>query len=94
MGVVSGGRVRIARGCLDRLLRELANAGISKVQLKVGADGKSKVQVKGVGLGLPATLAITPPVTVTLSNSLGVRWESTFSTPKKNTTEQFKAKAP
>ncbi len=74
--------------------RALSNAGIAKLQIELGPDGKSKVYVtgRGVGLGLPAALAITPPVTVTLSNSLGVRWESTFSTPTTNTPDRFKAR--
>ena len=79
-------------------------AGITKVTLKTGADGKTKAQIKANGANLtlpgpqgppPAYFAQDPNVTVVLINSEGTCWTSEFdaSGTKKNNVEQFKAKA-
>jgi hypothetical protein len=77
--------------------------GVQKAQLKTGDAGKSKAQVKakGLNLTLPAPVSGTeffdqdPRVTVQLVNDeTPTCWTSEFTTAKKNTSEQFKAKSP
>lgn len=60
--------------------------GIQKMVLKPGADGKSKVVIKGGqdhvfdgGPGTPA-LPLTLPVTVQLQNASGACWQATYDT--------------
>lgn len=77
--------------------------GVTKVLLKGSAANKSKVLLKGAGSDLPdlpaQTLPFDPedyPITVELiNNETGVCFGSTFDEGdvKKNTTDQFKAKA-
>ena len=72
------------------------SAGIWKITLKPGLDGKTKVQVKGKGanLSLPALpLSQSPAVTVQLKASSGVCWGATYEPPAdKNEPDQFKDK--
>ena len=79
-------------------------AGVTRMLLKSGAAGKSKVLVKGKGEALPnlsiGTLPVEPnefPVSVQLlRNGTALCWESTFaeSGVKKNAETLFKAKSP
>jgi len=77
-------------------------AGVQKAQLKTGAPTKSKAQVKAKGAGVPVPTAFSTDeffdqdsaVTVQLVSSDGTCWTSEFAANKKNTAEQFKAKAP
>ena len=68
--------------------------GFDKLDLKEGATGFAKLKVKAKSrfLTLPA-LPLVPPVIVQLHAATGACWEATFSTPKKNTSEEFKAKS-
>ena len=71
--------------------------GIQKVLLKAGAGGKAKAQLKGKGSNLPTvTLGSLPfPVTAQLVNTENsICYTTSFSTAKKNTAAQFKAKSP
>jgi hypothetical protein len=70
--------------------------GITRVTLREGLQpGRAKVLVRGKGVNLHMpTLPMTQPVTVQLSNSLGVCWEAVFSPPaQKNQTDQYKDKS-
>lgn len=75
-------------------------AGVQKLQLKAGSDGKTKAQVKAKGDNLPMPLpysaeqffANDPSVTVQLINSSGSCWTSDFTSVKKNTPLLYKAK--
>jgi len=73
-----------------------ASFGIQKIILKGGADGKSKVLVKGKGAALPDPHPpLTFPVKVQLVNGdTGICWESTFTSASKNVMGMFKAKVP
>ena len=81
-----------------------SQGGVQKAQLKTGADGKSKVQVKakGANLVVPDPVAadkyfnVDTEVTVQLltGDDVSTCWTSTFTAPTKNDGEQFKAKAP
>lgn len=72
---------------------DAAQDGITKILLKAGEAGKSKVLVKAKGGGIPLpTMPLTPPVTVQLKNSDGECWESVFTQVTKNTSELYKAK--
>ena len=70
--------------------------GIQKAKLKGGAAGKAKALVKGRGMSLKDpinTEELTMPVKVQLINQEnGICFEANYSTFKKNTTGQFKAK--
>ena len=70
--------------------------GITRVTLKEGVEpGRAKILIKGKGanLDLPA-LPMTQPVTVQLSNSLGVCWEAVYGPPaQRNEAEQYKDKS-
>jgi hypothetical protein len=75
--------------------KDLTPDGVLILTLKEGAASKSKVVLKGKGvnLGMPTSLAIVQPVTVQVSNTLGVCWEATYSAPAtKNQPDQFKDK--
>ncbi len=77
-------------------------SGVTKVNLRTGATGKSKAQLgaKGVNVPMPAAYGpaemfdADPDVTVQLVNTTGSCWTSSFSTITKNTSALFKAKAP
>lgn len=73
-----------------------SQAGLTKVLVKSGADGKAKMIVKGKGIDLPdPTLGLTFDVTAQLANSLGECWTATYTSPAiKNTSAQFKDKLP
>ncbi len=72
--------------------------GLTQLQVKAGADGKSQVIVKGKGVNLaPPNPTLTPPVTVQMIANDGTStrcWQTVFSSSTKNTDEQFKAKGP
>ena len=80
--------------------------GAQQVQLKTGAAGKTKAQLKARGLNLPMPVPFSPnkyfkqdpSVIVQLVNGTGTCWTSEFSPAgngtKKNDGEQFKAKSP
>ena len=75
------------------------SAGITKIIVKSGASGKSKVLVKGKGVNLPDFDSDLPiaapdlPLVVQLRNSQsGLCWGGSFATPKKNLATQFNAK--
>jgi hypothetical protein len=75
-------------------------AGVQKLALKSGSDGKTKAQVMAKGANLPMSLPFTaeqffasdPGVTVQLINSNGTCWASEFTKASKNTPQLFKAK--
>jgi hypothetical protein len=71
-------------------------AGIQKVILKSGADGKAQVLVRGRGDNLPnPTLPVALPVTAQLVNSAtNVCYTSTFATATDNRATLFQAQAP
>lgn len=78
-----------------------ANGGITKIKLKAGAAGKSKVLVKakGAAIPLPAPISGTEffdqdtTVRVQLFSSAGACWDSTFTAPaSSNSSDQFKDK--
>ena len=78
-------------------------AGITKLSLKSGATGKSKVQVKGAGMSLPLPAPIsgteffdqdTAVIVQLYSSSPANCWSSTFTAAKKNDGTQFKTTAP
>jgi hypothetical protein len=70
--------------------------GAQKISLKGGAEGKAKALLKGRGIDLPDPIDGAPlalPVTVQLVNGDNGRcWQNVFTTAKKNTQAQFKAK--
>lgn len=68
------------------------SSGVIAAKLKAAAAGKAQASVKGkgVGLALPA-LGLSPPVSVTLLNSLGECWVAGYATAKKNEVDTFKA---
>ena len=77
--------------------------GITKLSLKSGAAGKSKLQVKASGAALPLPAPIsgteffdqdTEVVVQLHSSSPANCWTSAFTTTKKNDGSQFKAGAP
>jgi hypothetical protein len=80
-----------------------AQGGVQKAQLKTGAAGKSKVQIKAKGVNLPLPIPFSgsalfdqdTEVTVQLINSdTPTCWTSSFTSNSKNDAVQFKAKAP
>ena len=77
--------------------------GIQQIKIKPGLDGKTKFQMKarGPNLPTPAPFSATkffdqnPDVTVQVFNDqTPTCWTSSFTTAKKNTVSQFKAKSP
>lgn len=69
--------------------------GLSKIILR-SSPPKSRIVVKAKGANLPPLglpLANDPAVVVQLRNSDGLCWSASFSTPIRNTPEQFKAKS-
>jgi DNA-binding beta-propeller fold protein YncE len=79
-----------------------AQAGITRVKIKAGEDGKAKVLVKGRGSGLAdaglggAGPPFAPPVTVQLIVNAGARtdcWQADYSTFKQNDSDRFKARS-
>jgi 6-phosphogluconolactonase (cycloisomerase 2 family) len=68
--------------------------GLEAALLKDGEAGKAKIQIKGKDsrLALPG-LGLTPPVVVQLQGETGVCWDAQYSSPKKNTAEEFSASA-
>ena len=79
-----------------------SNDGVQKAQLKPGAALKSKAQVKAKGVSIPMPapaqsekfFEANPSVIVQLVTSEGKCWTSEFSTAKKNSGDQYKAKGP
>ena len=70
--------------------------GLTLLLAKTGVAGKSKLIVKGKGANLAmTTLPLATPVTVQLkrNDTPTVCWQAKYSTPAKNLSEQFKAKA-
>src|SRR5579862_6286432 len=72
------------------------DAGVTKMLLKAGATGKAKALMKAKGSNMPAaTLGLTTPVVAQLVNSENnICYTTQFNSTKKNTTAEFKAKAP
>jgi hypothetical protein len=72
--------------------------GITGLKLKMGIDGKAKVQAVGKGDPLPLpSLPLTLPVTVQLVLQDGATnrcWQTTYTTNKANTSLLFNAKGP
>ena len=72
--------------------------GVTVVKLKMGVQGKAKVQVVGKGDPLPLTaLPLALPVTVQLVLQDGATtrcWQTTYTTMKSNTAVLFNAKGP
>ncbi|HYC56660.1 MAG TPA: myxococcus cysteine-rich repeat containing protein [Candidatus Binatia bacterium] len=74
--------------------------GVSTLKLISGGDGKAKMLLKGKGLEVPdpdlAPNGLDTDVTVQMLVDDGTDecWQSTFTTPKRNDAEQFKAKGP
>jgi hypothetical protein len=64
--------------------------------LKAGTATRAAIRVDGRGtnLDMPPLPIASLPVTVQLQNSDGSCWEATFSVPRKNQTDQFRAKTP
>jgi cysteine-rich repeat protein len=77
--------------------KALTPDGTQKMSLKAGALAKAKIQLagRGVNLDMPADLStLVQPIVVQLSNSNGVCWTTTFSSPaQKHNAEQFKDRA-
>jgi len=70
--------------------------GVAAIMLKVGADSKAKIVVRGKGANLHmAVLPPTPKVTVQLKrdDDLGTCWDAEYTTPIKNLSDLFKAVA-
>jgi len=70
---------------------------VQKVSLKASDDNKTKALLKARGTELPdgilGAMGLETPVTAQLVNhSSGICWQGSYTTPKKNTDEQFKAK--
>ena len=70
---------------------------MQKVSLKASDDNKTKALLKARGTELPdgilGAMGLETPVTAQLVNhSSGICWQGSYTTPKKNTDEQFKAK--
>jgi hypothetical protein len=96
-GFVLGGLTPAARGWVPIGSAGLKyKDGLAKMILKAGTVGKAKIiaKAKGHDVDMPASLGITPPVTVQLLNAQnGQCWESVFSSPPiQNDGSQFKAK--
>jgi len=76
--------------------------GVQQIKLSPGEAGRSKAQLKARGINLPmpspfdpaAFFDQAPRVVVQLFNSEGMCWASEFTTSRKNTGTEFKAKAP
>ncbi len=77
----------------------LSQDGVQRIVLKSGTEGKSKALLKAKGAGFPVLpLPILDgdlPLVVQLrNNQTGICWGSSFASPIKNVTGQFKATAP
>jgi hypothetical protein len=72
-----------------------AAAGIQKVIVKSGADGKAGALVRGKGVNLPnPTLPLALPVTAQLENSANdICYTSAFGTATENSPTSFKAQS-
>ncbi len=72
--------------------------GITQIQMKAGANGKSQVKVLGKGVNLPTPdPSLTLPVTLQLLVDDGGPtkcWQTTFTAATKNDATQFKATGP
>jgi hypothetical protein len=66
-------------------------AGMTQIQLKIGADGKAKVLVQGKGadLRMPALETLVQPLRVQLRNSDGPCWEAVYSSPPRKGSERI-----
>lgn len=74
--------------------KSLLQQGTQTIDLTAGADGKAKVTFHGKGANLmPPGLPLNGRVVVQLRASNGECWGATYSTPTKNTTKLYKAKA-
>jgi len=76
--------------------KDLAVAGVSKISLKTGAQGKAKfsVKAKGPGIPLPAMPVTDLPLVLQMFSTTGVCWEALFveEDAKKNDAAQFQGK--
>lgn len=72
------------------------SAGITKITMKSGAAGKSKIIVKGKGANLddPPPFPLLTPVASQFRNTVGGCWGATFDSPIKNEAGTFKGKEP
>ncbi len=78
--------------------RGAAAEGVRQLVLKAGADGRSKIQLRGQGprLALPSSLPLAqdPKLTVQLRSSTGTCWEATYAAPAaRDDAGQFKDRA-
>ena len=74
--------------------KELLPNGVASIDLKSGTAGKARITLKGKGIPLELpTLPIAPlPVTVQLTNGVGVCWSASYQTDvRTNDDESFKA---
>ena len=76
----------------------IGSNGVTKLKLKSGVAGKSKVQVQARGdFADLALLPLTAPVTVQLVADSGTSiecWQTVFSTPDETTSSKFEATGP
>jgi cysteine-rich repeat protein len=72
--------------------KDLTPDGIAQLKAKSGVAGKGKLGVTAKGLNLVTSLPLEPPVRALTVRANGPAcFESTFSAPKTNDAEQFKA---
>jgi len=77
-----------------------AAKGITKLAVKAGDAGKSKILIKGAGINLDDPLPLSQPVLVQVqvredSNNIRNCWEHEFTSPEtENTADEFKDKEP
>jgi len=70
--------------------------GVALALLRSGSSGRAKAILRGKGVNLGMTsLPLTPKVTVQLkrNDNPGLCWDAEYSTPLKNQSDQFKARA-
>jgi hypothetical protein len=67
--------------------------GLARVRLVAGATAKIAVEGAGANLGMPAALAVEPPLLVQLQAGDGTCWESSFAEPRRNREDVFAATA-
>lgn len=74
--------------------KNLLQHGTQSITLTAGADGKAKVAQRARGVNLsPPMLPLNGQVVVQLKATSGQCWGATYSTPTKDTTTLYKAKA-
>jgi hypothetical protein len=70
--------------------------GVTRIQLRIGADGKAKILVRGKGgsLSMPVLSALAQPLRMQLRSSDGPCWEALYSAPpRKSSTGIFSDRA-